>query len=166
MIMNKWARRIIYGRSLRHTLIRASILAVVAFVLFKFLLLPVRISGISMEPTYKNGSINFINTLRYWRHAPDRGDVVAIRMAGQRVMLFKRIIGLPGERLAFAKGLLLINEKVIPEPYLKNGCDWDLPEVIIGPNEFFVAGDNRGMPIEAHTYGRVECSRIVGGPLF
>lgn len=164
--MNKWVRRIIYGRSLRHTLIRASILAVVAFVLFKFLLLPVRISGISMEPTYKNGSINFINTLRYWMHAPDRGDVVAIRMAGQRVMLFKRIIGLPGERLAFDKGLLLINEKVIPEPYLKNGCDWDLPGVIIGPNEFFVAGDNRGMPIEAHTYGRVEYSRIVGGPLF
>ena len=165
-MMNKWIRRIIFGSSLRRTLIRAGVLAVAAFVVFKFLLLPVRISGISMEPTYKNGSINFINTLRYWRHTPDRGDVISIRMAGRRVMLFKRIIGLPGERLSFANGTLLINGKSIPEPYLKENCSWNMPEVIIGPNEFFVAGDNRGISMDGHTHGRVEYSRIVGEVLF
>jgi len=164
--VNKGVRRIIFGTSLRRTLIRASVLAVATFVVFKFLLLPVRISGISMEPTYRNGSINFINTLRYWRHTPDRGDVISIRMAGRRVMLFKRIIGLPGERLSFANGTLLINGKVIPEPYLNGNCSWDMPEIIIGPNEFFVAGDNRGISMDEHTYGRVEYSRIVGEVLF
>lgn len=164
--MNKWVRRIIFGGSLRRTLIRASVLAVAASVVFKFLLLPVRISGISMEPTYKNGSINFINTLPYWRHTPERRDVISIRMAGKRVMLFKRIIGLPGECLSFDNGTLLINGKIIPEPYLKKPCSWDLHEVMIGPNEFFVAGDNRDMSMDAHTCGRVEDSRIVGRVLF
>ena len=154
------------GKSWRSTLIRAGALAVTAFVVFKFLLLPVRISGISMEPTYKNRSINFISTLSYRFQTPQRGDVVAIRMAGRRVMLFKRIIGLPDERLKFEKGKLIVNDEIINEPYLKTEYNWDLEEVLIGEDEFFVAGDNRGMAIDAHTHGRVSKERIIGGPLF
>lgn len=162
----RWAKRILFGKSLRRTLVRAAILATSSFILFRFLFLPVRIIGISMEPTYRDGSINFVNTLRYRFRAPRRGDVVAIRMAGRHVMLLKRIIGLPGERLAFHNGTLTVNGKVIPEPYVKNIGDWNLAEVTIGLNEFFVAGDNRLMPIEAHAHGRVERGRIIGGPLF
>ena len=162
----RWVKRILFGKSLRRTLVRAAVLATSSFILFKFLLLPVRIDGASMEPRYRNGSVNLVNTLRYRFREPRRGDVVAIRMAGRQVMYLKRIIGLPGERLAFHNGILMVNGKVTPEPYVKNSCDWNRAEVTIGLNEFFVAGDNRLMPIKAHAHGRVEHSRIVGGPLF
>jgi len=164
--MNKLISRIILGKSWRRTLARAGVWGVVTFIIFKFLFLPVRINGISMEPTYRNGSINLINTFRYCFRVPQRGDIVAIRMAGQRVMLFKRVLGLPGERLRLDKGVLMVNNVVIDEPYVKNGCDWDLSELTMGPDEFFMVGDNRSMPIEAHTHGRAESRRIIGGPLF
>ena len=154
------------GKSWRNTLIRAGVLSLTAFIVFKFLFLPVRISGPSMEPAYKDGSINFINTLYSRFQAPQRGDVVAIRMAGRHIMLFKRIIGLPGERLKFEKGELVVNDEIINEPYLKTECDWSLEEVLIGENDFFVTGDNRGMALDAHTHGRVSKERIVGRALF
>lgn len=154
------------GKSPRRTLWRAGILALVSFLLFGFILLPIRIRGVSMEPTYGDGSINFVNTLSYRFREPRRGDIVAIRLAGRRVMLLKRVVGLPGEHLAFREGTLIVNGQPIPEPYRKGGYDWNLPEVKIGSDEFFVIGDNRRMPPEFHEHGRVRRHKIAGGPLF
>ncbi len=119
-----------------------------------------------MEPAYRDGSVNFVNTLRYRFREPARGDVVAIRLAGRQILLLKRVVGLPGERLMFKKGTLIINGHLTPEPYLKSSYDWTTPEVEISLDEFFVVGDNRQMPPEAHDFGRVQRHRIAGGPLF
>src|SRR5258707_1178640 len=88
---------IIIGRKPRRTLIRAACLAVVCFVVFKFVLLPVRVVGISMEPTYHDRSLNLVNALSYLRSGPQRGDVVGVQMSGRSIMYLKRIVGLPGE---------------------------------------------------------------------
>ena len=159
----KW---IIMGKSPRRTLWRVGILVLVSYLLFGFVLLPIRVVGISMEPTYRDGSINLVNTLRFRFRQPRRGDVVAIKLAGKRVMLLKRVVGLPGERLAFRKGILTINGQPFPEPCLKRRRRWNIPEVKIGPDEFFVVGDNRLIPPRVHYHGRVKSYRIIGGPLF
>ena len=166
MNISKWLKRILFGKSPKHTFIRGSILAISCFITFKFVLLPVKIEGKSMEPTYRNGGFNFVNTLRYYFHEPHRGDIVGIKMAGKKVMLLKRVVGLPGERLSFKDGVLIINGEPILEEYIKESCDWNMAEVEVGSDEFFVVGDNRMMPIEFHVYGRVSRSKIVGGPLF
>ena len=158
-------KRVIWGTSPRRTLGRAVILALVSYLLFGFILLPIRVTGISMEPTYRDGSINLVNTLRYRFRPPRRGDVVAIRV-GRRVMLLKRVVGLPGERLAFREGILTVNGQPIPEPCRKRRPRWNLSEVKIGPDEFFVVGDNRFVPPAFHYHGRVRRHKIVGGPLF
>jgi signal peptidase I len=162
----RWFGRVLIGRSWKRTLVRAAVLTVVAFIVFRFFLIPIRLRGMSMEPTYVDKSINFVNTLRYRFRSPSRGDVVAIKMAGRRIMLFKRVIGLPGEQIAFHRGVLLVNGQEVPEPYVTFSSNWDMPEVAVVENEFFVVGDNRKMPIEAHALGRVDKKRIVGGPLF
>lgn len=154
------------GRNPKSTLIRAVILGIFCFFLFKYLLIPTRIYGTSMEPAYRNGSVNFVNTIPYLLHDPMRGDVVAIAMTGRRVMLLKRIIGLPGETVAFVGGKLLINGEKFPEPYIKTDCQWMRKEVRNSPDEYFVAGDNRSVPISAHALGRVERKKIIGGVLF
>lgn len=134
--------------------------------MFRGFLIPARLLGISMEPTYRDGSINFINTTAYRTAPPRRGDVVGIQLAGRRVMLFKRIIGLPGEKLGFEGGQLYINGEPFHEPYVATGSDWNMPEVRIGPDEYFAAGDNRQMPIENHELGRVRINRITGKAVF
>lgn len=168
------AKRVIWGKNLRRTLLRSMILAIVCFVVFGFFLLPARTEGHSMEPAFYCSSIVFISTLRYRFNEPCRGDIVAISVGGRRALLFsrsplllKRIIGLPGERIMFQDSVLIVNGRQIPEPYAKRrNFSWNMPEVKIGMNEFFVVGDNRSMPMSAHTHGRVSHQRIIGGPLF
>jgi signal peptidase I len=77
-------------------------------------------------------------------------------------MLMKRIVGLPGETVAFVNGRIFINDEMLDEPYEKLSCDWNLPPVKLGPDEFFVVGDNRTMPPQDHVFGKVERERIVG----
>jgi signal peptidase I len=162
----RWYLRLLIGKSPRRTLVRAIIIAAVAFVVFRYLLIPIHLVGASMEPAYGDRSVNIVNTFRFRFRTPQRGDVVAIRMAGTRVMLFKRVIGLPNERIGFREGTLIVNGKEFHEPYVVYREKWNMPEVAVGNDEYFVAGDNRGNAIEGHALGRVDNRRIVGGPLF
>ena len=120
-----------------------------------------------MEPTYHDGSINFVNTLYYKFHNFKRGDIVAITIgSGHRYMYLKRIIGLPGEKVSFKEGKLLIDSKVSYEPYVKYESDWNMSEVLVGKDEYFVVGDNRNGFIGFHEKGRADRSNIIGRPLW
>ena len=157
-----WSRVLIIGRRPELTVIRIVVLVAVCIILRQFVLVPIRVQGISMLPTYHTGQINCVNRLAYLRHEPQRGDVVSVRFAGESVMLMKRIIGLPGETVAFHKGKTYINGEPLDEPYLKNPCDWEAGPFVCATNEYYVVGDNRSMPIGLHTQGRAARDRIVG----
>lgn len=159
-------KKMIVGSDVRATARRAILLALFTLLLFRYVLLPVRVRGISMEPSYRDGSIHLVNLLSWTTRSPHRGEVVVISMTGRHALYFKRVLGLPGETVAFANGRLLINGREEAEPYLTDRGDWNLPEVKVGPDEFFVAGDNRSVPIETHALGLVHRSKIVGGILF
>ena len=163
-----WVQVALIGRQPKTTLQRIAALVVVSFVTFKFVLLPIRVEGISMEPTYHNHRINCVNRLAYLFHEPERGDVVSIRFSppdkfsAPTEMLMKRIIGLPGETVAFHAGRAYINGRLLDEPYLKTPCDWEHAPVLCGPDQYYVVGDNRSMPFEFHMQGRAERDHIVG----
>jgi len=155
-------RRLIIGRSPKRTLLRTFIWALVCILIGKFVLLPIRVQGISMMPTYKPNKVNFINRLAYLFHPPRRGDIVAIKLAGPHVMYLKRVVGLPGETVAFHDGHILINGEVLEEPYLIYRCNWEHEPEQVGPDEYYVVGDNRSMDFFDHEQGRSTRDRIVG----
>ena len=159
-------RRFIFGSHPRRTLVRVCVLAAVSFVVFRWVLIPIRTEGISMLPTYRSGSLNLVNRLAFAFRPPARGDIVAIRLAGPHVVFVKRIIGLPGERFAIGRGQVYINGAPLPEPYVRDRYPWDLPEVTLTSREYFVIGNNRGMRASDHTFGRADVSRIVGRVVF
>jgi len=160
-----WLLIILIGRHPRKTLVRIVVFLVTCFVVFNFILLPIRVEGISMLPAEKDRSVNFVNRLAYLWHGPRRGDVVSIRLAGPHVMYLKRVIGLPGESVAFVAGRALINGQVLDEPYEKLPCDWNHPPIQLGPDEYFVVGDNRTMSWDDHTKGKATRDRIIGKAL-
>jgi signal peptidase I len=166
--IGSWLRIAAVGRHPGKTLIRAGILALACFIIFKFILLPIRVTGVSMVPTYKDHSINFINRLAYFRHEPQRGDVVGIHLkppgdsSTPTVMYLKRIVGLPGETVYFRNGRIMINGQVLDEPYEKAACNWNTAPDSLGTNEYYVVGDNRTMSQFDHVFGRFERFRIVG----
>ncbi len=165
-----WVRIVLIGRNWKFTLARLVVLVVAFFIVFCsfwFVLLPIRVDGISMLPAYQNGSVNFVYRLAYRHHGPQRGDVVGIRLSDPGItrpslMYLKRIIGLPGETVAFVDGAVLINGRELDEPYEKYGCDWNLPPIKLGPDQYFVVGDNRSMPAQFHMLGKVERNHILG----
>jgi signal peptidase I len=150
------------GRNPRRTFQRAMVLSVTCYLIFTFVLLPVRVTGISMEPTYHDHSVNFSNRIAYLFHEPRRGDVVTIRYAGIHDMLMKRIIGLPGETVEFVHGRVLVNGALLAEPYLRNPTHWTLGPIKLDATEYFVVGDNREMRWQDHMFGKTNRERIVG----
>lgn len=139
--------RVVFGRNPRRTLIRLFLIVLVMVALFKFLVVPIQVSGVSMEPTYINGKVNLVNQLAYVWKKPRRGDVVAIRMPAERDMLLKRIVGLPGERVALIRGSVYINGRRLDEPYVRLKGGFFHREVTIEEDHYFVIGDNRNLSV-------------------
>lgn len=160
-----WLRRIVIGRNPRRTMLRVVLWVLGLYLLSSYVLVPVRIDGASMMPTYRDRGVNAINRLAYLFHAPQRGDVVGIKMAGPHAMYMKRIIALPGETLEFQEGRAVINGRVLDEPYLKYPCNWETPPIKIEPGEYYVVGDNRSMDFNDHMKGRAWRTQILGKAL-
>src|SRR5262245_5811151 len=156
----------VLGANPRATLMRIAVMVVGAFVMFGLVLQPVRLQGISMLPTYADGGINFANRFAYVLHPPQRFDIVAIRMAGPSVLYVKRVIGLPGERIAIVDGTVTINDVTLNEPTVIYRTPWNMEPMTLAADEFFVVGDNRSMRMDEHDFGRATRNRIIGKLLY
>lgn len=160
-------REFLFGRHPRRTALRALAIVAASAILFGVLLRPVRTHGISMLPAITDNELVFVNTLVYVGvRSPQRGDVVGIRLAGERVLYLKRIVGLPFERVRIDAGEVHIDDRPLPEPYVAHRAPWQYDEIQLGPDEYFAMGDNRGMRQELHDFGRVRRSRILGKVVF
>jgi len=144
--------RLIVGRSPRWTTVRVLFLIFVSLIVFKFVLLPIRVTGDSMYPTCRNGQIKLVNQLAYFRQKPERGDIVAVEFEGRRVLLLKRIIGLPGELFQVYEGEVYIDNKKLSEPYTRgkipgpdNRSLGNMDPIRLGKTEYMVIGDNRSI---------------------
>lgn len=157
-----WLQRVLIGRNPKRTAVRTVVLIITCWVVFRYMLLGIRVEGVSMMPTYRQSGVNFVNRVVYLFHEPQRGDVVAIRTSGISILYMKRIVGLPGETVAFHQGHAFINGTLLAEPYVKYGCDWELPPRLLGSDEYYFVGDNRSMPAADHEKGVAKRDRIVG----
>ena len=162
----QWGKRIVIGRNPKRTLVRAAALVGVSIIVFKFLLLPIRVTGISMAPTYRDGGVIFVNRRAYLHARPKRSDVVAIRIGGKAELLLKRIVGLPDERFSIDHGVVKINGQPLAEPYAGINSTWDLDEIVLGEDEYWVMGDNRSMDQKSHTMQPVKLRDIIGKVVF
>jgi len=157
-----WLLAVLIGRKPKRTLIRIAVLVLITLTASRFVLVPIRVQGGSMLPTYRSNGVNFVNRLSYLFHEPQRGDVVAIRTTSIEIMFMKRIVGLPGESVGFHNGRVVINGRMLDEPYVKYPSFWEHAPRTLGPNEYYCVGDNRSMPQSDHTEGMAERERIVG----
>ncbi len=116
-----------------------------------------RVEGPSMQPTLAAGQFVLTDRLAYRLGRPQRGDIVVIHpagdpLAGESHDLIKRVIGLPGEHIAIAEGVVHIDGQPYGEPYLREPGQhsglWAL-----GPDEYFVLGDNRNNSSDSHVWG-------------
>ena len=139
-------RKIITGILI--TLIEIAIVVLVAFLIVRYGLERMTMSGNGMEPTVKDDDSILINKMSYKLHSVKRNDVVVLRQNGSEhnYYVVQRVIGLPGEKVKITNGEVYIDGKVLDEKYdfplMKNG-GLALDEITLDDDEYFVLGDNR-----------------------
>ena len=122
-----------------------------------------RVQGQSMTPTLGHGDYVLVRACRTSARQPRRGQIVVVAMTEGSHL--KRIVGLPGERLTFTQGTLLIDGDRLPEPYLQGLPPYlglEDSEYSLGVHAYFVMGDNRARSTDSRDFGPVTRSTIEG----
>lgn len=113
----------------------------------------------SMEPSLNIGdkilSVK-INRIR-------RKDIVIINPpdAFDLDALTKRVIGLPGETIAVNGGDVFINGSRLVERYIKEAPEYNIEEITLSENEYFLLGDNRNTSEDSSSWGPVDKELII-----
>jgi signal peptidase I len=190
----------------------------IALCIRAFVIEPYRIPSGSMLPTLLVGDHLFVNKFIYgvklpfsdWRspgiREPERGDVVVFTVAQHGPQTFpadlrpdlpreefvKRIIGLPGDRIAFRSGRVFVNGEPLEPRALgetfedDSGNALDVSELTLGdrsfqilddprvnflspidsltvePGRYFMLGDNRDHSKDSRFWGTVRLAEIKG----
>jgi signal peptidase I len=141
----------------------------IVFPIRYFLFQPYYVQGASMEPNFHDYQYLIIDEITYRFSAPERGDVVVLKVPFEKEALIKRVIGLPNETIDIKNSQVTVynssnpNGFVLDETYLGPGITTDRDQrVVIGSDQYFVMGDNRPVSLDSRYFGPVTRKEIVG----
>ena len=169
------------------------------FVIRSFLVEPYQIPSESMLPSLRGGDFILVNKYHYGLRfpinnvelipgmAPQTGDVVVFNYPkNRRVRYIKRLIGQPGDVIAYRDKMLFINDNAIP--YRQNESDpailWELLNQkqhlirhhlpfpgedgnwTVPSDHYFVMGDNRDNSHDSRVWGFVPHDDLVGKAVY
>jgi signal peptidase I len=148
-----------------------------------------RVEGISMQPNFSSGQVLVVNRLAYahvdgtpLEHVvpvthqgsidyvfggPQRGDIaVFLSPVEPGVDYIKRVIGLPGDRVAVRAGRVFVNDAPLNEAYVQFPADYQFPgagdSLSVPQDSYFVLGDNRPDSLDSHFGWFVPVDNLIG----
>ncbi len=128
-----------------------------------FLAQPFYVEGASMEPNFYQNEYLIIDEISYRFNDPQRGEVIILKNPqDQRAYFIKRIIGLPGETIAIRDGRVYINDQKLEENYIEHFSSDTHNPITLGPDEYFVMGDNRSNSRDSRQLGPIPRDLIIG----
>ncbi|NLL93908.1 MAG: signal peptidase I [Clostridiales bacterium] len=148
----------------------ADIIVVIVLAIFviHFFCYQADVVGNSMADELNNSERILVNKLSYEIGTPKRFDVIVFKNDDNVVV--KRIIALPGERVKIENSTIYINGVAIEDPYFDGNYESGnaTTESEVGPNEYFVMGDNRNVSEDSRfSYvGNVKYEDILGKAWF
>lgn len=146
-------------RDLVETIIPALL---IALAINFFVAQPTLVRGYSMEPTLHQEERLLVEKVSYRFHAPQRGDIVVLKVAQEPIPLVKRVIGLPGETVEIRQGKVYVNGQHLDEPYLRQTPYGNMPARPVPAGSIFVLGDNRNNSNDSRYFGVVPLDDVVG----
>lgn len=158
---------------------------VIALILVAFVFQSYRVDGASMETTLSNNDRLIVTKIaKTWSrithnsYIPARYDIVVFKKSEtfglknlDEIQLIKRVIGLPGERVVVKNGTVTVYNLENPNGFnpdnnqkYSSGIDTTSGnvDVVLGDNEIFVMGDNRGNSLDSRAFGPINANSLVG----
>ena len=173
------------ARSAITDLAKTAIQALLLFIILSALIGRFEIHQISMEPNFHEGQRVLVSKLdSIWSslfvrtaHAADsrrsspfalqHGQVVVFfkTPARDQDALIKRVIGLPSDTVELRDGAVLLNGVLLNEPYVSGAqtfCGNSCQPFTLGPDEYFLMGDNRANSLDSRSFGPIPASQLIG----
>lgn len=143
----------------------------IAVLIILFLYRPVKVEGTSMMPSLYDQERLFINQFSYKFGLGDikRGDTVVFYAPDDLNQSYiKRVIGLPGDKVAVEDGYVIVNGKKLIENYVppEYRDDRSYAERVVPPSDYFVLGDHRVSSNDSRAWGFVPRNYIYGKAVF
>lgn len=142
--------------------------------IYLFVAQPHKVSGRSMDPTFKDGDYIFTDKITYRLREPAKGDIIVLKNPRDESQDFiKRIMAVPGDTIKVEGSAVYINGEKLNEKYLPAGRPTPAgsfllegTEVKAGPNQYFVIGDNREHSSDSREWGAITKQEIIGKVFF
>lgn len=120
-----------------------------------------------MAPNLKQDDRIIVNKIKTTFNILDNNDIIMYRKGDE--IQFSRIIGKPGQSIAYKNGTLYRDDRAVDELYASNSInDLSLRNIqqsegdIIPPNAYFVLNDNRENKQDSRTTGFIQKEDIIG----
>lgn len=155
--------------SFARELIETVVLAAIVFLVVNVTARPYTVDGPSMQPGLYTGERVVVSMLAYDIGSPQRGDVIVFHPPDDPGTTYvKRIIGIPGDHISIKPDAVILNGHKLDETYIST-IDPSAPEnisilptITLGPNQYFVMGDNRQDSVDSRVFGYVPRANIIG----
>jgi signal peptidase I len=116
-----------------------------------------------MEPGFHTDEYVLVDKVTYLFHAPERGDIIVFHYPLDTTRDFiKRVIGVPGDVVSTTSSSVIVDGQTLHEPYISVPFNFASDKWKLGPNQFFVMGDNRNNSLDSRSWGLLDKSYIVG----
>ncbi len=146
---------------------------VLAVLLTQFVIQRNTVIGSSMIPTLEDQDEVFVEKIsRLFENGLKRGNIVTAdtdekTSNGNEMIIIKRVIGLPGERVTIKNGNVYINDALLDEPYLAEGVRTaphleKYADVTLQKDQYYLLGDNRTNSRDSRDIGPVSRDEIAG----
>ena len=157
------------GRAILREIVETVALFAIVFVVARFAIGNYSILGQSMEPNYHENERLLVDKVSPRALGYSRGDIVIVHSPTQDIELIKRLIGKPGDTIELRDNSVFVNGQALGEPYLpvnaNSGPTREQSKWTLGPDQYFIMGDNRSFSMDSRAFGAVPSSLIVGRAL-
>lgn len=142
-------------------------LTLLIFLVIRFAVQNYHVDGQSMEPSLHDQENILVDKVSYLFHPPERGDVIVFEYPkNPQLDYVKRIIAIPGDTISIIGSRVTVDGVTLNEPYVNQADNFNpfpsISRLTIGPNEYFVMGDNRGNSSDSREWGFVPRQNIIG----
>jgi signal peptidase I len=96
-------------------------------------------------------------------HPPQRGEILVFTpVTNTKPDLIKRVIGIEGDKVELRQGVVYINDRPITEPYIRPAPGQSYGPIVVGKDQLFVMGDNRGNSSDSRVFGLLPMKNVIG----